>query len=299
VVQPPPGHVRPGPPAGPIAASRFTFQVFTTANKKSLLEGDVLDLDHHLTTNDVRDRIFTLLRSKPGTRLPDDAEVLLYLPGGLPFLGETLRDYYTACGGVVKKYKIYAVFTRPLRGAGREVIREVCDISYPNAKLYLSPLQSSKDSGLVDIACLLGYCQHSGPKTEKFLLALAKVTRFAPLITNLYRFLEGEEITGLNLIPITGALHTFFASLLPSVVLPENVFAMGLKLAAFISCVSPVQYLKLLANNWSDATRREEALEWYCKRTGQQQHYVIWLEDIEPGDSSFAGGDVEDRKSVV
>jgi hypothetical protein len=34
-------------------------------------------------------------------------------------------------------------------------------------------------------------------------------------MTNLDRFLEGEEITGLNVIPITAALHTVFMYLLP------------------------------------------------------------------------------------
>jgi hypothetical protein len=72
---------------------------------------------------------------------------------------------------------------------------------------------------------LLGYFQHDGPKTEKMLLALGRVTCFTPLVTNLYRFLEGEEITGLNVIPITAALHTIHT---------EHIFDHALNVAAFI-----------------------------------------------------------------
>jgi hypothetical protein len=126
-----------------------------------------------------------------------------------------LRDYSEACGGRVRKYRIYAVLARPLRRAGTEVIREVRDVSAQNARLHLSPLFDSSQSGLVNIALLPGYFQHDGPKTEKMLLALGRVTCFAPLMTNLYRFLEGEEITGLNVIPLTAALHTVFMYLPP------------------------------------------------------------------------------------
>jgi hypothetical protein len=86
-----------------------------------------------------------------GSGVPDGAELLVYLPGGLPFLGGTLRDCCEACGGRVRRHRIYAVLTRPLRGAGTEAIREVCDASAPNARLYLSPLFDSSQRGLVNI----------------------------------------------------------------------------------------------------------------------------------------------------
>jgi hypothetical protein len=98
-------------------------------------------------------------------------------------------------------------FSRSHR-AGREVIRKVRDISAPNARVYLSPLYDSSQQGLTDIACLLGYFQHNDENTDKMLLSLARVTVFAPLVANLLRFLEGEELTGVNIIPITAALHT-------------------------------------------------------------------------------------------
>jgi hypothetical protein len=98
-------------------------------------------------------------------------------------------------------------FSRSHR-AGREVIPEVRDISAPNAHVYLSPLYDFSQQGLVDITCLLGYFQHNGEKTDKMLFSLARVTVFVPFLADLYRFLEGEELSGLNIIPITAALHT-------------------------------------------------------------------------------------------
>jgi hypothetical protein len=55
--------------------------------------------------------------------------LLVHLPGGLPFLGGMLRDSSEACGGRVRKHRIYPVLARPLRGAGTEVIREMRDVS--------------------------------------------------------------------------------------------------------------------------------------------------------------------------
>jgi ubiquitin-protein ligase len=267
-----------------VRATRFSYTVFTTASPQSLLVGDTLDLEHSCTVEQVHDRVQGILRSKRDLRLPADYELLLYLPGGLPFFGETLGDYYNACGGDVRNHRLYVVLTRPLGGAGRDRIPEVCNLAFPQMSLFLSPLYESSQGGLTKMACLLGYFQHDGPKTEKTLLALAKVTRFAPLIINLYRFLENEEITGLNLIPITATLHTFFRSLLPDDVLPDRTLNYTLQLASFASKISPVQFLKLLAGEYSDATRPGNDLESYCKRTRQQQHFVIWLEDIKPGE---------------
>jgi hypothetical protein len=187
-----------------------------------------------LTVDGVRDRILRVLRGRPGTGLPADVELLIYLPSGLPFLGGMLRDCSEACGGCVRKHRIYAVLARPLRGAGTEVIREVRDVSAQNARLHLSPLFDLSQRGLVNVALLLEHFQHEGPKTEKILLALGRVTCFAPLVTNLYRFLEGEEITGLNVIPMTAALHTVFRDLLPDGIHTEHVFDQALNVAAFI-----------------------------------------------------------------
>jgi hypothetical protein len=111
---------------------------------------------------------------------------------------------------------------------------------------------------------LLGYLQHIRPKAEKMLPGLATVTRFVPLLTNLYRFLEGQEITGLNMVPIPATLHTFFMSLLPGPIAPENVFQYAVKLASYVSLVDRRQFLKFHSSNWTDATRTES----YCKRTG-------------------------------
>jgi hypothetical protein len=81
--------------------------------------------------------------------------LLVYLPGGVPFLGGTLRD-----------------------------------ISAPNARVYLSPLYDSSQQGLADIVSLLGYFQHNGEKTEKMLLSLARVIVFASQEKSSTQFLK-------------------------------------------------------------------------------------------------------------
>jgi hypothetical protein len=210
------------------------FHVFPTASYDSLVYGDRVDLEDNLTVDGVRNRILPVLRGRAGAGVPADVELFVHLPGGLPFLGGMLHDYSEACGGRVRKHRIYAVLARSLCGAGTEVIREVRDVSAQNARLHLSPLFDSSQRDLVNIALLLWYFQHDGPNTEKMLLALGRVTCFAPLMTNLYRFLEREKITGLNGIPITAALHTVFMYLLPDGIHTEHVFDHALNVAAFI-----------------------------------------------------------------
>jgi hypothetical protein len=180
-------------PPGPDPGHGFVgeFLIFPTASYDSLVYGDRVDLEDNMTVDGVRNRILSVLRGRPGASVPADVELLVHLPGGLPFLGGMLRDYSEACFGRVRKHRIYAVLARPLCGAGREVIREVSDVSAQNARLHLSSLFDSSQRGFMNIALLLWYFQHDGPKTKKMLLALGRVTCFAPLMTNLDRFLEG------------------------------------------------------------------------------------------------------------
>jgi ubiquitin-protein ligase len=54
-----------------------------------------------------------------------------------------------------------------------------------------------------------------------------------------------------------------------------------------------VQFLKVVASNWTAATGADEVLESYCKRTGQQQHFVIWAEDTEGAERPLADGNLD------
>lgn len=267
----------PGPGASRMTATKASYQVLTTASMRSMLEGDMMDLEHDLTPDAARGRIQGLINGFRDVRLPAGYALLLYLPGGMPWLLGTLREWQAA-NGSINRFRLYVVLTRPLPGNARHAIGEVCDAS-PANKLFLSPLYETPQAGLAEMAALLGYFQHNGPRTEHMLLALAKATCFAPLIVNMFRFLENEEVTGENLVAISGPLHTLFTSLLPGTVRPDLVLTYTLKCASFLSRVTDVEFLKLYSSSWSEDIKETDYLEVYARKTGQQEHFVIWTSD--------------------
>jgi ubiquitin-protein ligase len=268
-----------------MTATKATYQVLTTASMRSMLEGDMMDLEHDLTVDAARGRIQALVNGFSDVRLPAGFALLLYLPGGMPWLQGTLRDWQTA-NGSINRFRLYVVLTRPLPGNARNPIQEVCDAS-PANKVFLSPLYESAQGGLAEMAALMGYFQHNGPQTEHMLLALAKATCFAPLIVNMFRFLENEQVTGENLVAICGSLHTLFTSLLPREVQPTNVLGYTLRCASFVSRVTQVEFLKLYASTWSDDIKDTDYLEVYARQTRQQEHFVIWTSDTT--EAAFTG----------
>jgi hypothetical protein len=75
----------------------FTFDVFTTASYDSLVYGHQLDFDDSLNADAVRDRILRTLRGNRRLNIPNNVELLVYLPGGLPFLGRRSRVTTSRC----------------------------------------------------------------------------------------------------------------------------------------------------------------------------------------------------------
>jgi ubiquitin-protein ligase len=266
-------------------ATKAAYQILTTASIRSMLEGDMMDLEHDLTPDFARGRIQGLINGFRDVRVPAGYAMLLYLPGGMPWLQGTLREWQDV-NGSINRFRLYVVLARPLPRSACNPIEEVCDAS-PANKLFLSPLYETPQAGLAEMAALMGYFQHNGPRTEHMLLALAKATCFAPLIVNMFRFLENEQVTGENLVAICGPIHTLFASLLPGTVRPNLVLTYTLKCASFLSRVTDVEFLKLYASTWSDDIKDTDYLEIYARRTGQQEHFVVWTSDTT--DAPFTG----------
>jgi ubiquitin-protein ligase len=249
--------------------------------------GDTINLEHDLGVEGVRAKVGGLVGGMADARLPANIEFHIFLPGGLPFLSGTLDDFYEAVGNSACNHRLYVVVTRRLGDLSTSVLRETCDCT---KAILLSPLYECTREGIADIGCFIGYLQHSGAKAEHMLLVFAKITRFAPLISSVYRLLEGEEVIGLNIVSVTGPLHTLCRSLLPSRIGAEHVLQYCLKVLSFISLCDRTDFLQLYASNWDADTDETQAIEAYCRRTNQQHHFVIWEEDTrKPG---FAGYEI-------
>ena len=261
---------------------KASYTIYTNVSEHSFKEGDTIDIEHECNVEQVKEKIEQLLRNMEGVVLPDPHELHVFLPGGLPFLNGTLYDWCPMATDVAK-HNIYVVVSRPLGPSVNRVVDELADCSSDEMKRLLSPLHESTPQGYAEMACLLGYIQHGGSQTENLLKQLARVTRFAPLVCSLYRIMEQEEIIGLNVIAITGVLHTLFKSISSSVPDDTHVLDRTLQLSTIILLISGGDFLKLYASDWNDATTEDDPLEYYCKTTGQQRHFVVWLEDtLEP-----------------
>ena len=264
------------------------YTVFTNLTIESLVSGDMIDIYENLPLEEVKAVLLELLRHL-GVPLPREFEIHVFLPGGIPFLGGTLDDWKEAME--VSRRNLYVVVTRKLDRAPGTVIEELGDFSSDTMRNLLSPLYESTPAGLAQMAAFLGYCQHDGPETETLLLLFAQVTGFAPMICSLYRLLEKEQVTGLDVVTITAVLPTLLNSIPKRPFANENVLEHTLELVSTLMLLERPPLLNLLAFNWNTDEARKTALGRYCSNTKQQNHIVVWLKDTTQPD--FVGNMIQ------
>lgn len=263
------------------------YTLFISGSARCMLNGFLLEFDKNDTPNDVINKIKDNLNQINDLIIPPNPEIFVFLPGGIPFLSGTIGDYTDST--VISHPHLYVIITRHIGNLVNRVIDNVCDCSNNDMKLLLSPICESTENGYSQIASLLGYIQHQGNHSEKLFLTLAKITRFAPLITSYYRFFESAEMNGLNIISITSCLHTFCSSILPENMDPINVFDSLLKCCSFICQMKDLKFLKLDSFDWED-NPNDDKVRSYCRKTSQQKHLILWLNDTtEPG---YEGNDI-------
>ena len=261
------------PPSSP----RTTYLIYTNLTRHSLQKGDAIDLDDTWTVDQVRKKIegyLTELATFENAFVPNPHDIYVFLPGGLPFLSGTLGDW---CSARETSCRIYVVVTRPLGASVSRVISELTDCSNAEMQRLLSPIHDSTAQGYAAMACFLGYIQHGGPQIQRLFLHLTNVTRFAPLVSSLYRIIEQEEITGLDVVSITGVLHTLFKHIGDPALPDHKVLDNTLMLASTLLLINQGEMWRFSVLDWNDETA-EGGIEGYCRTTGQQRHCVVCCE---------------------
>jgi hypothetical protein len=269
------------PSADVMSAREDHFTVFTTTSLNSMIHGHPLDIDRSLTVTGVRAKVVSLIRDS----LPTQSDLHIFLPGGLPFMKGTLNDYFKAVQVDCPK-RLYVVVTVPL---GRSVETIVNDYSSPTIRTLLSPLYESTAAGIRDVVTLLTSFQHNVANSERLLLILAKFTGFSPLIVNLFRLMENAELTGLNVVAITGPLYTFLCeAVLNWGIARERVLEYTIKSASYLCEVgTDLNCLSIYAGNWDDGTDENDIFEYFAKKFGHQRHFVIWERDTSSTSVTF------------
>lgn len=258
----------------------FTFTIFTTATTESMLHGDKMNFSLNYNYSKIYDEIKNLVSKFP--QIDKDFDIHLFLPGGVHYKSKTLLDYYINPDNIAFDH-IYVIVTKNAENSYSidDEIKEPCDCSTSPAKEILSPNCKSSSSGLSQIAAFLGYMFHSGLNSEHILLVLAKITRFAPLVVNLYRLIQNKPLNALNILAITAPLFTLFRSMLPEKVKNENVFEYTLNFLSLFEAITNTEYLKFFeidTKNEKDCTSMKPFAN-YCKNTEQQQHVIVWTAD--------------------
>lgn len=219
------------------------FRIFTTASKGSFLSGNKIKLKLSYNYDKVLQKVKKFIDSFYKDELPKNYEAHIYLPGGVPFndCNMTLSSFFSTKN--IQKYHIYVVITREHGDFIDEEVTEPCNCCNFNKNM-LSPLFETTESGLTQIASLLGYFYHGGIYSELLLNIFAKISRFAPLITNIYRVIKNEKLNVLNIISITGPLHILFKSIIQEFEY-ENVFEYSLPIVSLFSLISDIETLDL------------------------------------------------------
>lgn len=192
---------------------KFTFTIYTTATPESMLKGTKVDFKLNDTYSTCYKTIQKLVLQFP--QMSSKNELHIFLPGGVHFCSGTLAEYYTNPSQIAFD-NIYVIVTKPAKKnySIYDEIDEPCSCLNTQRKEILSPLYKSSIDGLTQIASFLGYMFHGGQKRENILISLAKITRFAPLVVNLYRLIENRKLNALNILAITAPLFTLFRSVL-------------------------------------------------------------------------------------
>ncbi|KAK8896924.1 hypothetical protein M9Y10_014850 [Tritrichomonas musculus] len=251
------------------AKNKFLF--FFTGSPQ-MLTGIDIDLD--LTFNPHQCKEY--LKSKLPSSL-SKYDLIVYLSGGIPFLGGTLQDLYNSKTAPKVKPYIYGILTRPIRD--EDLLRnypELCNTKDLIMKTLLSPLCESSKEGLVDISCLLGYLNHDGILNDKLLKTCAAVIPFPPLITCLNRVMERNGVTGLDVVTITSSLQTYFHSiLLPSKPI-EKVLEFSLQCCNVITSIC--DYSDTIPMQCAEVKNEDEAVK-FLSLLKQPKMVYFWKGD--------------------
>lgn len=213
-----------------VSDGKYLFY-FTGGNKDMLLKGIEVDLDESYDPNQCNEHLLSILKNFVDIK---DKQLLIYLPGGIPFNSGTLEK-------ISNNKIIYGVLTRHISSYFlQSSYPELCNISDPNSKRLISPLVNSSNLGLSDMACLLGYLNHGGSKSDLLLRTCAMVIHFPPLITSMYRIIDNSEVFGSDIINVTSTLYTFFRAYIPPLCSDNKVFEYGLRMCNLISHINDV-----------------------------------------------------------
>ena len=214
-------------------AQNSQFRFFSTCSPKMLINGIDVKLNMSFNLNECKEYLKTIIQSD--IKNIRQFDLLIYLPGGIPFTSGTLEDVFSTYSDPKVKQCIYGIITRPISDDDLDKIyTNLCDICSPQRKLLFSPICDSTYDGLCNISCLLSYFNYNGELGDIFQKVSSSIIPFPPFSTSLMRLIENDAVTGRDIITITSTLHTYFSHLINMPNSPETIFDYTLKICNYI-----------------------------------------------------------------
>ena len=216
----------------PQAEGGTEFTIFTTANWRSMVEGNVVKIDTNMNLQNLKFFIMDPISAMSG--IPASQLMLhIYLPGGIRFTTGTIQDYMKKVHPINNYLYVVATYSIAVGTLDNE-IGEICNTSGAMSELYSPMNKNSSQSGKELLACILGAVYHQCSKYQKFVLGVAKLTRFPPLIISLSKLYKRQCLTGLNLLEITSGLWSLFKHLAPPAINDNTLLESCARFSAFI-----------------------------------------------------------------
>jgi ubiquitin-conjugating enzyme E2 D/E len=250
--------------------------VFTSLTLESMINGT--DVAIALTANlqQVVQAVFPIL-SRIGS-MPPNANLFVYLSGGVVFSSGTLNDYFTGGGFPGLKRHLYVIVFEAITPAILDAqYTELCNANGEDRKKLLSPVVRSTDIGDCQIACLLGYLNHNGMKRNKFTNTLAQLTGFAPLITSLHQICRKDPVRGVDIVTVTASLHAFVRGFVACP--PACTFDYLLRVASFAMASVDVDDVQLPLRVITVDASANDATHKYLASHSQPATVCMWQPD--------------------
>lgn len=205
------------------------FHFFSTCSPTMLFDGLSIDLDLTLDSEKCEDYLKTQIKSQ--VKDIEKYDLLIYLPGGIPFIRNKLSIVFSQDSQPSVKNYIYGVLTVPISYTNLEKkYTELCNVSSPLMKQLFSPLFESTLNGLCEISCLLEYFKQNLAFSQKFQKIASSFIPFPPFSTSFRRLIENKEVSGRDIVTITSTLYTYFNHLLGMKTPPDKIFEYSLKI---------------------------------------------------------------------
>jgi hypothetical protein len=253
------------------------FRIFATTSYSDMIEGFEVDLNLDYNPEQIKEIVLPLLQ--PKSKISEIPQLHLFLPGGLPFLNGTLREFLEVPQFEESLHILYVVVTRYIPDVLLSLrIDDICNASNDERKLLLSPVVIATDISYSHVACLLGYLGHGGMKGDEFSRVMAIFTGFVPLICGLWRITANDGVLGRDVVAVTAGLYGFAGSLLPSTLPPDRVFEYILRCSTFVlhgGTPAEQDCVILPINKLDIPSESNDPLHHYCRITHQPEVVIL------------------------